>query len=88
MDEFADGLAAHGLEFSTDVQWVTQAYNKTTGLTGLTALLGAVSLRRRLLVCLPACLLACLLGCLLRCFVAGLPTCLLAPAPAPLRTQL
>jgi hypothetical protein len=33
------GLADHGLVFSTDIQWVTQAYGKPT--TELTALLGA-----------------------------------------------
>jgi hypothetical protein len=26
MSSFADGLATHGLAFSTDIQWVTQAY--------------------------------------------------------------
>ena len=40
MDEFADGLAQHGLEFSTDVQWVTQAYGSKPSAE-LTALLGA-----------------------------------------------
>ena len=40
MNEFADGLAAHGLAFSTDIQWVTQAYGSKPSAE-LTALLGA-----------------------------------------------
>merc|ERR1711935_371052 len=40
MNSFADGLHAHGLTFSTDVQWVTQAYGSKPN-TELDALLGA-----------------------------------------------
>jgi len=40
MNAFADGLHAHGLEFSTDVQWVTQPYGNKPS-TELDALLGA-----------------------------------------------
>jgi hypothetical protein len=40
MNEFADGLHAHGLSFSTDVQWVTQPYGSKPN-SELDALLGA-----------------------------------------------
>lgn len=40
MDAFADGLHAHGLRFSTDVQWVTQPYGSKPSAE-LDALLGA-----------------------------------------------
>ena len=39
---FLMGLAAHGLAFSTDIQWVTQAYGSKPS-TELTALLGAIA---------------------------------------------
>ena len=40
MNELADGLAEHGLEFSTDIQWVTEAYGSKPS-SELTALLGS-----------------------------------------------